>query len=155
MRRLQLDEIGTLKNCHRLRNVNLEYAIAAMLRTRTRVAFGADGSRACERVRAVAHATGATAFAPCVRLKVPCRRCAHGAEARSDLAYRCAHTHARGTCSGRAARTSFFLLIGLFDAPTIRRLTLVGNPVTRVSGYRVFVVANLPKLRELDGTYAY
>ena len=49
----------------------------------------------------------------------------------------------------------FFLLIGLFDAPTIRRLTLVGNPVTRVSGYRVFVVANLPKLRELDGTYAY
>jgi len=29
----------------------------------------------------------------------------------------------------------------------------VGNPVVKLAGYRLFVIAHLPKLRELDGTY--
>jgi len=43
--------------------------------------------------------------------------------------------------------------LGLFDAPTVRRVSFVGNPVVKLAGYRLFVIAHLPKLRELDGTY--
>jgi len=35
----------------------------------------------------------------------------------------------------------------------VRRVSFVGNPVVKLAGYRLFVIAHLPKLRELDGTY--
>jgi hypothetical protein len=61
------------------------------------------------------------------------------------------HTHA-GKYAGRSTHTCVHAP-GLFDAPTIRRLTLAGNPCTKLPGYRAYVIAHLPRLRELDGRY--
>eukprot|EP01060_Flectonema_neradi_P033778 TRINITY_DN5759_c0_g1_i1.p1 TRINITY_DN5759_c0_g1~~TRINITY_DN5759_c0_g1_i1.p1 ORF type:complete len:154 (+),score=23.47 TRINITY_DN5759_c0_g1_i1:359-820(+) len=41
-------------------------------------------------------------------------------------------------------------LAPLADIPTLERVSLIGNPVTKVDGYREFVVAKVPGLKVLD-----
>ena len=41
-------------------------------------------------------------------------------------------------------------LAPLADIPTLERLSLIGNAVTQVDGYREFVIARVPSLKVLD-----
>ncbi|GAM17669.1 hypothetical protein SAMD00019534_008440 [Acytostelium subglobosum LB1] len=40
---------------------------------------------------------------------------------------------------------------GLYDSPALKKLNLTGNPVTKVNGYRLHIIANIPSLEVLDG----
>eukprot|EP01119_Soliformovum_irregulare_P016331 TRINITY_DN4704_c2_g3_i1.p1 TRINITY_DN4704_c2_g3~~TRINITY_DN4704_c2_g3_i1.p1 ORF type:complete len:184 (-),score=67.75 TRINITY_DN4704_c2_g3_i1:708-1259(-) len=49
-------------------------------------------------------------------------------------------------------RIQFFRQLEKFlETPTIKELTLTGNPVCKITNYRYFIIKNLPDLEILDG----